>query len=184
MDAASGQDRNDEADAVLLKRIAGGEEAALTELYERHAPLLYTLSLRILRSAAEAEDTVQEIFLQAWNKPGGYHPADGTVFTWLVTAVRNRSLDRMRSKGPRQPLQQMDLSSLSMSGERPGPGAQPVTAALKSLSSEDRQALALAYYEGYSLQEIAARFSIPASALKSHLRKALLAIGSASGVTP
>src|SRR5437016_1852780 len=91
--------QRDGEDAALLKRIAQGEEAALSELYNRYAQLLYSFGMRVLRTSGETEDLVQDVFLQAWNKAHTYETVKGSVYTWLVTMTRNRAIDRLRSKG-------------------------------------------------------------------------------------
>src|SRR5437867_4189209 len=89
---------HEEEDVTILQRIVKGEESALADLYDRYGRILYTLGMRMLRSTSEAEDVVQDVFLQVWGKADYYQRSKGSVYTWLVTMMRNRAIDRMRSK--------------------------------------------------------------------------------------
>src|SRR5436190_12726184 len=85
-----------EADRAALGRMARGDADALGEVYDRHARLLYSLALRIVKLQADAEDVLQEVFAQAWRQAPQYDAGRGTVIGWLVTLTRSRSLDRLR----------------------------------------------------------------------------------------
>lgn len=170
-------------DASILRRIAQGEEPALAELYDRYAQLLYSLGMRILRSVQDAEDIVQEVFMQVWNKAALYEARKGTVHTWLVTMMRNRAIDRLRSKVSRHSGQQVDVTSLTLFADAASSNPHShtvknedqklVLGTLKQLSIDQQQVLALAYYEGFSQSEIAARLNIPLGTVKSRMRKGL-----------
>ena len=176
--------RRDEEDVSRLQRIVQGEESALAELYDQYAQLLYSLGMRILRSVGEAEDTVQDVFLQIWKKANAYEKSKGTVYTWIVTMMRNRCIDRLRSKGFKYSSQQLDLSTLMLAADSPSsnPHSQTVThehqqliiGTLKALTIDQQQVLALSYYEGYSQSEIAVKLKVPLGTVKSRMRKGLL----------
>src|SRR6059036_1206073 len=87
---------------ALLHRVAAGDHAALGDLYDRFAGLAYGLALRILRDAAEAEDAVQEVFVQVWRQAGRYDRARGTPEAWVCTITRTRALDRVRRRAARR----------------------------------------------------------------------------------
>jgi RNA polymerase sigma-70 factor, ECF subfamily len=168
-------------DRSSMERLRAGDERALEDLYDRHADLLYSLILRIVRGAAEAEEVLQETWLQAWRRAGAYDPSRGTVGAWLVTLARSRAIDRLRSEGSRRRVE--TESSL----EPPAPAADPaaeasqrqrserVTAALGDL--DHREVLELAYYSGLSQAEIAGRLGAPLGTVKSWTRQALLKLG-------
>jgi RNA polymerase sigma-70 factor (ECF subfamily) len=170
-------------DGAVLQRIATGEDTALAELYDRYAQVLYTLGMRILRSVQESEDIVQEVFIQVWKKADSYDSQKGTVYTWLVTMMRNRAIDRLRSKGFKHAMQHVDPAGIVLfadpSSSNPHSHAvrtesqNVVLGTLKQLSVEQQQVLALAYYEGFSQSEIAKRLNIPLGTVKSRMRHGL-----------
>ena len=90
-----------ESDLRCLRRIQSGDSRALGELYDRYTPLLHGLVLRIVRSAADAEDTLQEAWVQVWKRAASYDSKRGTVAAWLVTMARTRAIDRYRSMASR-----------------------------------------------------------------------------------
>jgi RNA polymerase sigma-70 factor (ECF subfamily) len=87
------------ADVALLERMTARDQRALAELYDRHAPLLFGLILRILRSRPDAEDVLQEVFVQAWTRTDTYNASLGSPAGWLIGIARNRAIDRLRSNG-------------------------------------------------------------------------------------
>ncbi|MBI4546497.1 MAG: RNA polymerase sigma-70 factor [Ignavibacteriae bacterium] len=170
-------------DEDLLQRIARADESALSQLYDRYGQLLYSLGMRILRSTTDAEDVVQEVFLQVWNKAESYQKDKGSVYTWLITMMRNRAIDRLRSKGFKQHIQSVDVNKaiLFSEAESSNPHAsavqtehqQLVINALKQLPEDHRRIFELAYYEGFSQSEIADQLNIPLGTVKSRMRRGL-----------
>ena len=166
--------RAHEDDSAVVARIARGEDSALSTLYDRYAVLLYTLGMRILRSVQDSEDIVQEVFTQVWTKAGTYQPERGSVYTWLVTMMRKRTLERLRARGFRSTAQQIDLMNPALFGATGALGHESwVTGTLKQLDLSHQQVLALAYYEGFNQTEIAAKLNIPVGSVKSRIRAAL-----------
>ena len=98
MPVMSGADR----DRACVERLARGDTTALEELYDRHNDLLYSLAMRIVGRAAEAEEVVQEAWVQAWRSASTYDARRGGVGAWLVTLTRSRAIDRVRSESSRQ----------------------------------------------------------------------------------
>src|SRR5438105_133923 len=90
------------SDGDLVRAIARGDESALAEVYDRYRLILFGLVMRILHDRAEAEDVLQEAFLQVWRRAGDFDESRGRAFTWLVTIARSRALDRLRSHGARE----------------------------------------------------------------------------------
>ena len=168
-------------DAVIVKRMAGGDESALGALYDRWADAVNALVVRIVRDEAEAEEVVEAVFWQAWQQAARYTSERGAPGAWLLAMARSKSLDRLRSMRRRRDEQPVDdsifdnqpaigdpLSELNAS-ER----ASRVVAALQELPVEQREVLELAYFEGLSQTEIAERLSLPLGTVKTRARLAL-----------
>ena len=183
-----GRSQRNEDDVKVLGRIVRGDESSLSELYDRYNQLLYTFGMRILRSAEETEDLLQDVFLQVWNKADAYEKGKGTVYTWLVTMTRNRAIDRVRSKGFKQQSQHLNITDMMLVADprSSNPHAATVvdedqkfiTAALQKLTVDQQQVIALAYYEGYSQSEISEKLNIPLGTVKSRMRKGLMELRS------
>jgi len=169
-----------ERDHRSLLRVQEGDSRALEELYDRYTPLLYPVALRILRRAADAEDTLQEAWLQVWRRAVTYDPRRGTVAAWLLTVARTRALDRYRSLAARgraesavEPEAGARPADPSASAEHVQLGER-VRSALAQLQPQQRQVLEIAYFEGFSQSEIAARLNAPLGTVKSWTRQGLL----------
>jgi len=167
-------------DMQLMNRLAAGDRDAISELYDRHAARVYALAHRILRNGTDAEDVVQEVFSQAWRTAPSYRAERGSVTAWLLVMARTRAIDRIRSR-PRseQALDESDYQRLP-SGETPvtedliaNERAESVRSALMHLPDDQRSALELAYFEGLSQSEIAAKLRTPLGTIKTRMRAAL-----------
>jgi len=170
------------SDQAALARMARGEGDAVAELYDRHARPIYSLALRILGDATEAEDIVQEVFSQAWKQAARYSASRGAVAAWLMTLARSRAIDRLRAKRARPG----DASDERVAGQLvdAGPPADSlvlsseqvarVRAALDELPLLQRAAIELAYYEGLTHAEIADRLEQPLGTVKTRIRLAML----------
>ncbi len=162
--------------AALLKRIGDGDAQALAELYDLHAGLVNGLVLRIVRERGDAEDVVQEVFVQAWRQAARFDASRGTPEAWLCTIARSRALDRLRRRAARRE-ELADDSPGRPHAAVAAPQAEVALAvrqALSGLSSDQRDALELAYYEGLSQSEIAARLGQPLGTVKTRIRTAML----------
>jgi len=173
----------DELDSELLRAVARGDEAAFARVYDRYAPILLGLMLRILRSRPEAEDVLQEVFLQVWQQARSFDPARGRAFTWLATLARSRAIDRLRAVDSRERAAQRSVED----GQPPAAESQlwadeeairaeraeAVRAALAELPEEQRQVLVLAYLDGMSQSEIAAAKNQPLGTVKTRTRTGL-----------
>ena len=162
--------------------MAGGDSSALAALYDRHARAIYSLALRILTDAAEAEDVVQDVFTQAWRQATRYDASRAPVVGWLMIMTRARSLDRLRRRRARIATTEMDPATphpkdpdvdqetLAITAEQ----ADRLRGALRDLPDGQRAAIELAYYEGLSQSDIAERLQQPLGTVKTRIRTGLL----------
>jgi RNA polymerase sigma-70 factor (ECF subfamily) len=181
--AAVGDTAGAEGDRLIVRRMAGGDHLALGELYDRHARLLYSLALRIVRERSDAEDVLQETFSQVWRQANRFEASRGTVVGWLVTVTRSRALDRLRQRRTqREGAADFDRVADSLTDQSRALDLQLVTAeqagrvrqTLAALPDELRIPLELAYYEGLSQSEIAERLRTPLGTIKTRMRQTLL----------
>ena len=171
-------------DLDLLRRIQGREQQALSLLYDHYSGLLYSLTLKIVQSSEEAEDVLQEVFLLVWDKSRTYESERGSVYLWIVTLCRNKSIDRLRSNGFKKQSREVGLEPLehqvqSQPESNPydvvvGKGNREViVAAMKQLTESQKRMLELSYYEGYSQSEISEKLQMPLGTVKTRTRQAL-----------
>jgi RNA polymerase sigma-70 factor (ECF subfamily) len=156
----------------ILRKLRTGDAQALGDFYDLYAGLVNGLALRILRDAAEAEDVVQEVFVQVWRQAQRFDPTRGTAEAWLCTIARSRALDRLRRRTARR-----EEPSESAPGSTEAPRTEEalvVRKALEGLTTDQRKALELAYYEGLTQTEIAARLGEPLGTVKTRIRTAML----------
>ena len=161
------------SDEALLDAVARSDETALAELYDRFGRAAYGLALRVLRDAALAEDAVQEAFLQVWRSADNFDRRRAKASTWVLTFVHRRSVDLVRREERRrtEPEEAAPVPT--------GPGAdedverrskrEVVQEALRQLPPEQRQAIELAYYGGYTQSELAERLGEPLGTIKSRM---------------
>lgn len=167
-------------DLALVRRVVDGDEAALAALYDRYAGVVYSVAWRVLRDAEAAEEILQDIFYQLWRTAANFDPARGSLAGWLLVTARNRAISHLRRRtlAPQQNLTEQavvfpfNLESAAMRNQL----MTKVKGALAQLSSEQRQALELAYFEGLTHSEIAARTGEPLGTVKTRLRAAVEAL--------
>ncbi|HWM86599.1 MAG TPA: sigma-70 family RNA polymerase sigma factor [Kofleriaceae bacterium] len=191
--AVEGTSGPEDDDRALLGAVAAGDRGALARLYDRYAPMLMAVGVRMLGVRGEAEDLVHDVFLEAWQRASTYDPARGSVRTWLLVRLRSRALDRFRSRSRQNasPVEEPDqLEERAVREEDPAlaPDRTAVRRALESLSSEQRVVLELGYFHGLSSSEIALHIGVPIGTVKSRvanglarLRAGLLPGGSEGG---
>lgn len=171
-----------EADLSAIARMAGGDQTALAELYDRHSRQVYSIAVRILQNPADAEDVVQDVFSQAWRHASRYDVARGAVGAWLLTVARSRAIDRLRARRVRPDLAAsgkvvrdvLDPSLLQDAQLLTAEQVERLRGALAELPMLQRTALELAYYEGLTHKEIAERLQEPLGTVKTRIRLAML----------
>ena len=166
----------------LLARIAAGDQPALAEFYDASSAKVFGLAMRILADRTAAEEVTMDVYTQVWRRASTYDTERGTPGSWLMMLAKTRAIDRFRSsyleRGRQVPLDQ--------AAELPGDAATPeqysadlerqrlVQEAMASLSAEQRQAIALAYYWGLSQSEIAERLKLPLGTVKTRMRLGMI----------
>lgn len=171
------------ADADLLRRMAEGDMAALGAFYDQHAATLLGLAYRILNDVAEAEDVLQEVLLQVWNKGGSYDPAQGRPLAWVLTLTRHKAIDRLRATTrrrarlveptaelPDHPASGADAAELARAHEQ----GELVRQALVRLPEAQRRAIELAFFDGLTQAEVAASLGEPLGTVKARIRRGML----------
>ncbi len=172
-----------EFDAQLLARTAAGDESAFATLYDRFAPGLFSMIVKMTRDEKEAEDVLQEGFFQIWRRAAAYDPARSSPFTWAVMILRNKAIDRLRV---RQRLERtVERATVEFAhfpesdevssgeAERHDDGAQ-VRAALTQIPEEQKTAVELAFFGGLTHEQIAERLATPLGTIKARIRRGLL----------
>jgi RNA polymerase sigma-70 factor (ECF subfamily) len=167
-------------DVELLKAIAARDEAALGQLYDRYRLILFGVLMRILNSREEAEDVLQEVFLQVWRRAADFDENRGRPFTWLVTLARSRGIDRLRSLASRERVaiaganeasdETSDAATDAIRSEQRG----VVNSALSQLPEEQKQPLMLAYFDGLTQSEIAMQLGAPLGTVKTRMRSGMM----------
>jgi len=173
-------------DQALMAAMAAADSSALEEIYDRHAPRLLAICIRLLRDRSEAEDLLVEVYSAIWERARRYEGARGSPLAYLATVARSRSLDRLRRRRQearvRAATQSWAAPDSTGSAEARGPLADAlaqeqrrrVRIALDALSPVQRQVVELSFLDGLSHQEIAERLGAPLGSVKTWIRKGLL----------
>jgi len=165
----------------LLARTALSDQKAFAELYRLTSSHLYAVALRILRESAAAEEVLQESFVNIWHHAGSYVAARSQPLTWLTSIVRNRCLDQLRRRQLDTVTMDDEDESVSVADQGPTPlemlmtsaNARAVGACVETLEPGQKQAIALAFYQGLSHSELSAHLGRPLGTVKSWVRRAL-----------
>jgi RNA polymerase sigma-70 factor (ECF subfamily) len=170
-------------DADIIRRIRSGDRAAFLQFYDRHASLLLSVAARVLGDRREAEDVLQEVCTQIWQKSSAYNAALGSLSSWAVALARNKAIDRIRASTRRRRLvEEIALSAEALEPEAASANevlfgrerAQQIHLALAALSADQRQVIELAFFAGLSQSEIAARLDQPLGTVKARIRRGML----------
>jgi RNA polymerase sigma-70 factor, ECF subfamily len=171
--------RTSEADDTgLLARIQSGDQEAMSILFDRYGGMIYSVAFRVLKDAVEAEDVMQEIFIQVWKNPGTFVSGRGSLAGWLVVVARNRSIDMIRRRRPTEQVELFSLpSSTNLAKEAEHNSLlEKVRGVMGSLPDEQRKSVELAFFEGLTHSEIAEKTGDPLGTVKTRIRLALTTI--------
>jgi RNA polymerase sigma-70 factor (ECF subfamily) len=165
-------------DAALLAKVGDGDQQAMASLFDRYSGIVYSVALRVLRDAAQAEDVMQDIFIQVWKKPGGFVSGRGSLGAWLAVVARNRAIDSLRRRRPTDAVEDVVLASSTDLGAEAERNSlmEKVRGYMAQLPSEQRKSVELAYFEGMSHSEIAEQTGDPLGTVKTRIRLALITL--------
>jgi RNA polymerase sigma-70 factor, ECF subfamily len=162
----------------MLTRIGQRDENAMEAVFRRYSGPVYSVAFRVLRDSGQAEDVLQEVFLQLWRKPAAFVQNRGSLGAWLVVIARNRAIDVLRRRKPSSSVEDVVLASpvnVADEAER-NTVMQKVRGVIANLPEEQRKTLQLAYFEGLSHTEIASRTGDPLGTVKTRIRQALITL--------
>ena len=179
--SAVNDQENKELDVELLRQIAGGNRAAFAQFYDRHSTLMFSVACKILSDQSEAEDVLQDVFVQIWEKAKNFDPKLGKASSWAAILVRNKAIDRLRASQRRSRLAEdagaefilpdSDSANETAYGHEK---AKLIQTAIISLPDEQRRAIELAYFSGLTQNEISEKLSEPLGTVKARIRRGLL----------
>lgn len=164
----------------LIQRIAAQNREAFSQFYDRHSALVYSLALRMLRTQLDAEDLLQEVFIQVWRQAPSYRSERGTPEAWLINISRSRAIDKLRSK--RRMEKSFVLTEDPARAESPhnvensaaeSEARLTMNSALANLPQAQRKVLELAYFDGLTQSEIAERLAEPLGTVKTRMRSGI-----------
>ena len=182
--------RDELLEIELLENIGRGDRDSFRQLHERYAGVLFSTAYQVLNDQAEAEDVMQDVFVQIWDKAKLYDRGRGKPLTWALTLTRNKSIDRLRSAQRRYRLKDEVEKETSVSEQRGAGGAQAggdsvervyaleknriVRSAVLQLSTEQRQAIEMAFFGGLTQNEIAHKLREPLGTVKARIRRGMI----------
>ena len=176
------------ADREMIARVGQGDQSAFSALYDRLSGPLYSLAIKMLGDASDAQDALQEVFVQIWSRAGTYDPEKSSVFTWAVLLTRSRAIDRLRARDRRFRVVVASVpdedkvavatnasmvESAADTAEK-SDEASRVRCVLNNLPLEQRQAIDLAFFNHLTHHEIAAQLGQPLGTVKARIRRGLL----------
>ena len=173
-----------DAEIELLRRVAQGDRRGFDELYDRFSGVLFSTAYRVLNNQEAAEDVLQDVFVQIWEKAPLYDPTRGKPMTWAITLTRNKAIDRLRSAQRRSRLQD-ELLQESQTAEQfddrssfdaasTGDTNKLVHGAIQKLSKDQREAIELAFFSSLTQLEIAERLKLPLGTIKARIRRGMM----------
>jgi len=172
----------------LTSRLKNGDQQAMSELYDRFSGALLGIIMKVVSDQATAEDVLQETMIKIWNNIGSFDSAKGRLFTWMINIARNQSIDKTRSKGYKQQSKNSSVEDfVYLSESIPAAGASADIVDVKNwlvhLPEENRQLMQLAYFMGYTQEEISKELNMPLGTVKTKIRNSLILLRKKLNVT-
>lgn len=166
------------SDELLLIRAKGGDQQAMTELFDQYSGMVYSVALRVLKDPGQAEDVMQEIFFQVWRNPDAFVAGRGSLGAWLAVMARNRAIDALRRRRPTDSVDDVVLASSSDLGSEIERNRmmERVREVMRNLPMEQQTSVQLAFFEGLTHSEIAAKTGDPLGTVKTRIRSALMTL--------
>ena len=164
------------SDLALVTAVRVGDQSAMAALYDRYSSIVYSVALRVLQDASAAEDVLQDIFMRLWRNPAAFDSSRGNMAAWLAVITRNRAIDVLRRRRPESDIEDVVVSvqpDLATEAER-ARAMHKVRGALEAMPAAQRSALEMAYFEGMTHTEIAAKTGEPLGTIKTRIRSGLL----------
>ena len=174
----SAETKTGSPDGALVSAIRSGDQGAMAALYDRYSPIVYSVALRVLGDTGAAEDVVQDIFMQLWRNPASFDSSRGSLGAWLAVISRNRAIDGLRRRRPESEVEDVFVSvtpDLAAEADR-ARAAERVRGLLGGMPVAQRAALEMAYFEGMTHTEIAAKTGEPLGTIKTRIRAGLTAL--------
>lgn len=165
----------------MIQRIALGDRAAFSSLYDATSAKLFGVCLRVLSDRSEAEDVLQETYVRIWNKADTYSVTGHSPMTWLITIARNLAIDRLRTRS----VSMRDINeAVDIPDDRPGPEALAVRRSeraaieycLEELDTDRANAVKRAYLHGDTYKDLARRYDVPLNTIRTWLRRSLMTL--------
>ena len=163
---------------MLVSALRSGDEQAMEQLYERYSPIVYSVAIRVLADTAAAEDVLQEVFMQLWRSPDVFDASRGSLSAWLAVIARNRAIDSLRKRRPETDITEAVVSIVPdlASGAEWSLALERIRSTLGSMPLPQRSALEMAFFEGLTHTEIAAKTGEPLGTIKTRIRAGLVTL--------
>ncbi|RXK62595.1 sigma-70 family RNA polymerase sigma factor [Lacibacter luteus] len=175
-------------ESELVSRLTGGDQQAMAELYDRFSGAILGIIMKVITDQATAEDVLQESMLKIWNNIKSFDTSKGRLFTWMINIARNQAIDKTRSKNFKNSSQNSSIDdSVYVSETVPAVGASVDTMDVQNwllhLPEENRQLMHLAYFMGYTQEEISKALNMPLGTVKTKIRNSLIVLRKKLNVT-
>ena len=165
-------------DDLLLDRVQAGDQQAMAQIFDRYSRMVYSVAMRVLADPGHAEDVLQDVFFKVWREPHSFLKGRGPMGAWLAVVARNRAIDALRRRKPSDSVDDVVLvSKTNLAAESQHRSMiEMVRKVMKALPPDQQASMELAYFEGLSHSEIAARTGDPLGTVKTRIRSALITL--------